>query len=143
MPSRDARVRRTLARVPNVPMARAKRAANIDDGSTSHENHLNFTGTQTMAKLASAEAPPDTPSGTSAATSQSVSTNTPMPNSPVVSHAERVSWRLLEHDRAPPMDFMDVLLMLVAISLAGVAAVPGGPADGRDGPHERVPYSIL
>jgi hypothetical protein len=120
MPSQDARTRRTARmRTKRANGTRAKRPANTDDGSTGHDNHLNSIGTQTMAKSASAVAPPDTPSGTSAATSQ----NTPMPNNPVIPHAERISWRLLEHDRAPPMDFMDVLLMLVAISLAGVAAV--------------------
>jgi hypothetical protein len=101
---------------------------NIDNGSTTSNNQLNSTGTQTMAKPASAETSPDKASGTSSAASQGVPTNARTPNSPVIPRVEHVDWRLLEraggeHDRAPPMDLMDVLLTLVAISLAGVAAV--------------------
>jgi hypothetical protein len=125
-----------------TPMPKGKRAtkrasepatdhanpANIDNGSIPHRNQSNSTGTQTMAKPASEEASPDRPSGTSSAASQRVPTNARTPNSPVIPRVEHVDWRLLErtggeHGPAPPMSFMDVLIVLIIFGLTGVPAM--------------------
>jgi hypothetical protein len=92
--------------------------ANFDNGSTANPDQLNSTGTQNMAKQTSAGDSPDKPSGTPSAASRSVPTN----------RVDHVDWRLLErarggHDRAPPMEFMDVVIVLVVLALTLVPAM--------------------
>jgi hypothetical protein len=121
-------------RAKRVGGTRAKRAgdranpANFDNGSTANPDQLNSTGTQNMAKQTSAEDSPDKPPGSSSAASRSVPANARTPNTPVSPRVDHVDWRLLErarggHDRAPPTEFMDVVIVLVVLALTLVPAM--------------------
>jgi hypothetical protein len=102
--------------------------ANFDNGSTANPDQLNSTGTQNMAKQTSAEDSPDKPPGPPSAASRSVPANARTPNTPVSPRVDHVDWRLLErarggHDRAPPTEFMDVVIVLVVLALTLVPAM--------------------